>query len=309
MKLNNSNNLSFLQNKFKTNMKRWTNLFFLITLIVTLVSCNTKDPNEQVNKELSAIDQYLKANNTDPVVTDVNQTRIVIKSFGNDAPPHTGQTVHVSYTASTFPAGSTFDIGSLDEKLENITIPGLQSGITSILKGTHAVLYIPSKYAFGSAGTALVPANTTVVYDINLEGVDRATAEQTQFQTDTAAIHNYIKNQENNIQGAIMLPSGVWYTVQAEGSGTQPKPYDLVSMNYTGKILSNGSQFTTGSLTAQNAFSFIDGLKLGLPQMKEGGKATFYIPSGYGYGTTGNGSVGANQNLIFEIELNAVNHN
>lgn len=291
-------------------MKRWTNLFFLVVLIVTLASCNTKDPNEQINKELSAIDQYLKANNTDPVISDAQTlSRIVIKSYGNDAPPHTGENVKVSYTASTFPAGTTFDAGTLDEKIDNISIPGLQSSLTAILKGSHAIIYIPSKYAFGSAGTTSVPANTTVVYDINLEQVTRTADEQSRFEQDTLAIHNYIKNSENNIQNAIMLPSGVWYTEQVPGNGTQAKPYDFVSMTYTGTILSNGSQFTSGNLNQQNIFSFIDGLKLGIPQMKEGGKATFYIPSGYAYGVSGNGAVGANQNLIFQIGLNAVTPN
>jgi FKBP-type peptidyl-prolyl cis-trans isomerase len=307
MKLNNSNNLPFLQNKFKTNMKRWTNLFFLIALIVTLASCNTKDPNEQVNKEYAAIDTYLNEHNTDPVVIDGLGTRIVIKSYGDDAPPHGGQNVQVSYQASIFPDGKVFDINTIDDKIDNISIPGLQSALAIILKGTHAVLYIPSKYAFGSTGTAAVPPNTTVVYEITLDKVTKTDAEQAQFQLDTAAIHSYIKDPKNKVDTtATMLPSGVWYTMQTEGTGTQAAPYSTVSINYTGTLLSNGSQFSNGSLTQQSIFSFIDGLKLGIPLMKEGGKATFYIPSIYGFGPKGNGGVGGNQNLIFDIGLNAV---
>jgi FKBP-type peptidyl-prolyl cis-trans isomerase len=307
MKYNNSNNLPFLQNKYKTNMKCWNNLFLVALLAFSLGSCiDDSDPNAQLNKETKAIDDYLKSiNNTDYVAYDATGMRVVVKEFGNDAPPHEGQTVKVTYTATVLSESVPFESLTIEKKVEDISLVGLQRGVLSILKGTHAVLYIPSKYAFGTAGRNGVPPNSTVVYDIVLEEITRTATEQTQFQSDTAAIHNYLKF--NQVANTHMHESGVWYTVQAEGTGTQPKAYDRVSFKYTGKILTNSSTFDEGNVYAQGNFSFIDGLKIGIPLMKEGGKATFYIPSGYGYGAAGvSGVVGANSNLVFEIELNDV---
>jgi FKBP-type peptidyl-prolyl cis-trans isomerase len=289
-------------------MKHWYNLLFAVIISASIMSCNdNEDPNAQLNAETKAIDTYLSANNTDYVAYDASGMRVVIKEFGNDAPPHKGQNVNVTYTARVFPDGAVFDSGVFDEKIDDIDVLGLQRGIASILKGTHAVLYIPSKYAFGSAGRTGVPGNTTVVYDITLNEVTRTAAEQAKFQSDTAAIHNYIKFPANNVADAVMHPSGVWYVIKTVGTGAYPKPYDRVSFEYDGKLLSNGSSFDKGTLYQQGIFSFIDGLKIGMPLMKEGGSATFYIPSGYGYGPAGvSGVIGADANLIFEIKLNDI---
>jgi FKBP-type peptidyl-prolyl cis-trans isomerase FkpA len=307
-KYNNSNNLSFLQNKYKTNMRVWYNLLVAIGVSLSIMSCHDpEDPNAQLNKETKAIDAYLKDNNSDYIAYDASGMRIVIKQFGNDAPPHAGQTVQVTYTAKVFPDGAIFDSGVINDKIDNLSVLGLQRGLASILNGTHAVLYIPSKYAFGSDGRTGVPGNTTVVYDITLNEVTRTATEQTQFEADTAAIHDYIKFPNNNITGAMMLPSGIWYTMDVTGTGVSPKPYDRVTFEYKGKLLSNGSTFDSGTLYQQGIFSFIDGLKVGLPEMKEGGSAKFFIPSGYAYGVDGiSGLVGSNSNLIFEVKLNDI---
>jgi FKBP-type peptidyl-prolyl cis-trans isomerase len=289
-------------------MKFWSNLFFGLALSTFIMSCNDhEDPNAQLNKETKAIDAYLKENNSDYIAYDASGMRIVIKEFGNDAPPHAGQNVTVTYTAKVFPDGAVFESGVIDGKVDNVSVLGLRQGIVSILKGTHAVLYIPSKYAFGADGRTGVPANTTVVYDITLNEVTRTAEEQTKFEADTAAIHDYIKFPNNNITNAVMHPSGIWYVMDVTGTGVSPKPYDRITFEYKGKLLSNGSTFDSGTLYQQGIFSFIDGLKVGFPAMKEGGTAKFFIPSGYGYGKDGiSGLVGADANLIFEVKLNDV---
>jgi FKBP-type peptidyl-prolyl cis-trans isomerase len=288
-------------------MKCWNNLFFIALLSVSLTACiDDSNPNAQTDKEAKAIDDYLKSvGNTDYVAYDATGMRIVIKDFGNDAPPHDGETVKVSYSATVLGQSTPFEEQTIEKKVEEFSVVGVYRGLISILNGTHAVLYIPSKYAFGKEGRSGVPANTTVVYDITLEKITRTSEEQTQFQSDTAAIHNYLKF--NNVAGYHKLETGVFYTVEAEGTGVQPKPYDQVSFKYSGKILSNASTFEEGNVYAQGIFSFIDGLKLGMPLMKEGGKATFYIPSGYAYGKNGvSGVIAGNSNVVFSIELNDI---
>ena len=80
-----------------------------------------------------------------------------------------------------------------------------------------------------------------------------------------------------------------------------------VTVNYTGKLASNGKVFD--STAGKSPISFpmggvIKGFAEGLLTMKVGGKRTVYIPTALGYGATGAGSaVPPNADLIFEIEL------
>jgi FKBP-type peptidyl-prolyl cis-trans isomerase FkpA/FKBP-type peptidyl-prolyl cis-trans isomerase FklB len=47
----------------------------------------------------------------------------------------------------------------------------------------------------------------------------------------------------------------------------------------------------------------IKGWQIGIPLMKKGGKATFYVPSELGYGGNDMGAIPPNSILIFDIEL------
>ena len=47
----------------------------------------------------------------------------------------------------------------------------------------------------------------------------------------------------------------------------------------------------------------IKGWQIGIPLMKKGGKATFYVPSELGYGGNDMGVIPPNSILIFDIEL------
>jgi FKBP-type peptidyl-prolyl cis-trans isomerase len=287
-------------------MTKWINLL-LVTMVIALGSCLDKDdPNAKLNKEIKAIDEFLAI--TAPgtyVAYDPFGTRLAIQDFGQGPPPHTGQRVVVNYTARLFPDGTVFDGGTINTEIENIEMVGLRRGIASLLEGTSAVLYIPSDYAFGSKGTATVPPNTTVAYSVYLEKVEKTTSEIAQFQVDTAAIKNYL--EEKSIDNATEHPSGFWYTVDAVGTGIAPRTYDGVTFQFKGLILSNASIFDEGTVSNQTVFSLIDGLKIGIPLLEEGGSATFYIPSGLGYGPQGStGVIPPNANLIFEVKLNSV---
>jgi FKBP-type peptidyl-prolyl cis-trans isomerase len=279
--------------------------FFLFAVVlVTVTACSDKEDapsNSQLINEVNAIDAYLDANVTDFVAYDQSGIRIVIHEFGENPPPHTGQTVKATYTGKLFSDNTIFENGDLNTKLENISVEGLRFSISALLAGSRATFYIPSLYAYGTAGRSGVPANATVVYEnVTLNEVVRTSTEQTQFELDTAAIHEHIK--KNRIPNAVAHPSGVWYTIDEVGSGDSPEVYNTVAFTYTGSILSTGAVFDSGT-TSSNIFGLIDGLKVGMPLMQENTKATFYIPSGLGYGPVKQGSIPANSNLRFVIEL------
>ena len=76
-------------------------------------------------------------------------------------------------------------------------------------------------------------------------------------------------------------------------------------MRYKG-YLPDGTVFdqTPGTETATFPLAgLIRGWQEGIPLLKKGGKGTFFLPSVLGYGSSGSGSIGPNEVLIFEIEL------
>ena len=92
-----------------------------------------------------------------------------------------------------------------------------------------------------------------------------------------------------------------------EGTGKQPSATSMVTVHYKGQLV-DGKVFDS-SIERGEQIEFplnqvIPGWTEGLQLMKEGGKATFYIPSQLGYGEQGvPGMIPANSTLIFDVEL------
>ena len=115
--------------------------------------------------------------------------------------------------------------------------------------------------------------------------------------------------QSNNIV-ATEHCSGVYYTIQQQGSGARPTACSDVSVYYKGS-LTNGNVFDQtqpGRPAGFNLGQLIPGFRNGTIQIKSGGKVTIYIPPSLGYGSTAAGSIPPNSILIFEVELLGTNN-
>jgi FKBP-type peptidyl-prolyl cis-trans isomerase len=109
--------------------------------------------------------------------------------------------------------------------------------------------------------------------------------------------------------GVIELPSGLQYKVITEGAGDSPKPEDMVTVNYTGKLL-DGTVFDATSQRGEPAKFAVNGVipgwTEGLQLMKPGAKYMFFIPADLAYGEQKTGPIPAGSMLIFEVELISV---
>lgn len=108
-------------------------------------------------------------------------------------------------------------------------------------------------------------------------------------------------------EGVKTTASGLQYKITKEGEGKSPKATDTVLVHYRGTLL-DGKEFDS-SFKRNEPIEFplngvIPGWTEGLQLLKEGGKATLFIPSRLAYGPRGAGGViGPDETLIFEVEL------
>lgn len=112
-------------------------------------------------------------------------------------------------------------------------------------------------------------------------------------------------------EGVKTTASGLQYKITQQGNGKQPTAQSVVKVHYTGKLL-DGKVFDSSVERGQPVEfplnQVIPGWTEGLQLMKEGAKATLYIPAQLAYGEQGvPGTIPPNSTLIFDVELIKVN--
>jgi FKBP-type peptidyl-prolyl cis-trans isomerase FkpA len=108
-------------------------------------------------------------------------------------------------------------------------------------------------------------------------------------------------------EGVTTTESGLQYEVLREGDGARPTAEDQVRLHYRGTLI-DGTEFDSsyeGEPVVFAAGRLIPGFTEALLLMQEGSHFRVVIPSEIAYGPqgAGNGPIGPNATLIFEIEL------
>jgi len=98
------------------------------------------------------------------------------------------------------------------------------------------------------------------------------------------------------------LDEGVHIIIDRPGNDRKPNINSTVYVNYIGK-LTNGIEFDSGSNTKLQMSRLIEGWRIGLKEIGEGGSCTMIIPPSAGYGSSASGSIPANSVLVFEMDL------
>jgi len=280
----------------------------LLLVVLLASSCNDpnqRDPAEQLAVDIEQIDNFIAASSL-TAYKDISGVRLRITDLGTAGfPPRFDQQVTVKYSGRLLD-GTAFDSGATTGFVGQY-ITGWQRALPMLPKGTKATLYIPSGLAYGVDGRGSIPSNAILVFDIELQNVVVAAADKLRATSDVAAIDKYLADHSIS---AVSDTTGVRYVISQQGSGAKPTWFSRVRFRYTGKLLSSGEEFATGTaepsaVTDSWVVDYIHGVKLGLMKIGAGGKTTVYIPSGLGFGanTSGAAPIPANSNLIYELEL------
>lgn len=130
--------------------------------------------------------------------------------------------------------------------------------------------------------------------------------DSTNLDEDLGIIDNYLK--ANNI--STQTYKDVRYTIEKEGTGKQCTEdskavaffYKLYVIDYDYNLTDVIDKNPEGKALVSYMTELITGMQYALCTMKEGGKATFYIPAFYAYGNKEMAGV-TRANLKFEVEL------
>lgn len=148
---------------------------FFSVLSVVVSSCldsgdDIPDFNEQLQKDITAIDNYLEANNVANVVEHSSGLRYVVLEEAVDGVSATVENcVTAHYEGALMSNGQVFDDGESISFPLNRVIAGWQIGIPLLQEGDSAVLYIPSGYAYGHVGDKpAIPSNANLIFHVRV---------------------------------------------------------------------------------------------------------------------------------------------
>jgi FKBP-type peptidyl-prolyl cis-trans isomerase len=137
---------------------------FLAILAVAITACQ-KDgipEDDQItsyvtSKKLTVTEKT--ASGLRYIVTKANPTGAALKA---------GQNINVNY-AGTLLSGKSFDSGNFSFVLGGgRVIAGFDEGIAKMKVGEKATLIFPSTLGYGSSGSGPIPANSPLVFDIEV---------------------------------------------------------------------------------------------------------------------------------------------
>jgi FKBP-type peptidyl-prolyl cis-trans isomerase FkpA len=141
-------------------------LFLFIFLLIGSQSC-TKNEETQDQEDQRLIQQYLSANNITNAKSTSSGLHYIIEEQGTGLKPGINDQIKFFYVGKLL-SGQIFDSSdSLTIDLDQL-IDGFQEGIPLINEAGKITLIIPSSLGYGSQGSALIPANSVLIFNVEL---------------------------------------------------------------------------------------------------------------------------------------------
>jgi FKBP-type peptidyl-prolyl cis-trans isomerase FkpA len=145
--------------------------FLLIIVLISFTTCKKKKAEKQAKADEAAITKYISDNKLNAIATG-SGLYYVISTQGTGASPSPISQVTVVYDGllvngavfdQSTAAGATFNLASV--------IKGWQEGLPYFKKGGKGTLLIPSALGYGTQATGSIPANSVLIFNIQLVDV------------------------------------------------------------------------------------------------------------------------------------------
>lgn len=153
------------------NLFKKLRLFALILIAGVFAACNSNDSQAQLDADIALIEKYLADNNLSAEEVDLGL--YVIKDYeGNGNRPNSNSQVLVNYRGY-LPDGTEFDKNlnaSTPFNLQGV-VQGWQRGIPQFKEGGYGTLLMASYLGYGTTARPNIPANSVLIFDIELIAV------------------------------------------------------------------------------------------------------------------------------------------
>ncbi|MGQ0829096.1 MAG: FKBP-type peptidyl-prolyl cis-trans isomerase [Bacteroidota bacterium] len=261
-------------------MKR--TLIIILSILTLNVSAQEKAKSEKVKKPKT--------------MKTASGLEYTITEKGNGKKPQTGDKVKVHYTGkltndtvfdSSVKRGQPFEF-----KLgAGQVIKGWDEAFLLLQVGDKATIKLPPDIAYGANAQGSIPANSTLIFDIELLDVIEG-----------------IKPWDVKGKDTVTTPSGLKY-IMIERRDGEKTVGAAVEVHYTG-YFKDGRIFDSSVERGQplkglkvGAGQVIKGWDEGLALLHKGEKAKFIVPYHLAYGEQGYGPIPAKTDLIFDVEI------
>jgi peptidylprolyl isomerase len=232
-------------------------------------------------------------------ITTASGLKYKIIQQGKGVKPEQGDRVSVHYVG-TLPDGTKFDSSRDRGQPYTFTIgqgqviKGWDEGIALLHVGDKAILTIPPDLGYGAQAAGKIPANSTLIFEVELMEVKAKIA---------------VKAYDVAGKDTIALQDGLKMIIVKNGTGPKPENGKTVSVHYTG-YLANGTKFDS-SVERGEPIAFplgqgrvIKGWDMGIAALNVGTQARLLIPYTLGYGDNGYPPIiPAKSDLVFDVEL------
>ena len=245
-----------------------------------------------------------------PPLPDGDVTELGIDDLveGDGDPVAAGDEVAVQYVGVLAADGEQFDAswdrGGAPFEFEvgaGGVIQGWDAGLVGMRPGGRRVLTIPAAQAYGAAERGGIPANSDLVFVVDLISVSKPITVESLFD-------------DGRTRPTPPLPGGPVDELILEdlivGDGEVAEAGDRLRMHYVGVLADGGSEFDSSWDRGPDGFEFflgrgqvIKGWDDGVAGMAEGGRRTLTIPAADAYGEAERGGIPSNSDLVFVVDL------
>ena len=316
-------------------------VLFTAISVVTLNACAATDPAKPA--AVAATSAPLPIANAaplrlapnQPLPTALTQLTVIDREPGNPASALTvnGSPILVHYTGWLYDPSKPDGKGKqFDTSRSRVAPYSFIVGVGKVIKGWDQgvigmkvngkrTLIIPANLAYGERERPNIPANSNLIFDIEIINIlDRGDgAQQTSVPAASAPLPAAAAAPMRlNANAPLpMVATELTLIDQVVGTGKTAEAGGPVSVHYTGWLYDaklpggKGKKFDS-SVDRGQPFIFplggkrvIKGWDEGVVGMKVAGKRTLIIPPQYGYGErgAGGGQIPPNATLIFDVEL------